>query len=71
MTPNDTEQGRMNIWDKAFSFALQGGKDVDAAIQAAEKAVDAFEARFHADMVAARKELGGVLQFGDKVSNAV
>lgn len=61
MNPQETEQGRMNIWDKALSYTLQGGKSVDEAIQAAERAVEAFEARFHADIVAARKELGSLL----------
>ena len=58
----ETEQGRMNIWDRVLTAALQKGKDIEAAIQDAEKAVDAFEARFHADAVKARKELGDALQ---------
>lgn len=58
MNMQETEQGRMNIWDKAFTVVLNAGKTVEEAVQSAEKAVDAFEARFHADVVHARKELG-------------
>lgn len=61
MTPQETEQGRMNLWDKAFTSALNLGKSVEEAIQTAEKAVEAFEARFHADLVKARKELGALI----------
>jgi hypothetical protein len=66
MTPNESEQGRMNLWDKAFTSMLNLGKPVEEAIQAAEKAVDAFEARFHADMVKARKELGALIAGGNE-----
>jgi hypothetical protein len=60
MTPVETEQGRMSLWDKALTATLNMGKPIEEAIHAAEKAVDAFEARFHADLVKFRKELGGV-----------
>lgn len=47
MTLQETEQGRMNLWDKALHAALALGKDIHEAINWAETAVTAFEARFH------------------------
>lgn len=47
MTLAETEQGRMNIWDKALTTALNLGKDIHEAIGWGEAAVMAFEARFH------------------------
>lgn len=61
MTPAETEQGRMNIWDKVLTSELNARKSVEEAIASAELAVMAFEARFHADLVAAQKELGKLL----------
>lgn len=49
MTPAESEVGRMSIWDKVLTAALNTGKDIDAAIASAEKAVKAFEDRFHAE----------------------
>jgi len=37
----------MGIWDKVLTAGLNTGKDIDTAIEHAEKAVRAFEARFH------------------------
>jgi len=49
MTLQETEQGRMSMWEKVMAHALAVGKDLDEAIAWAHKAVDAFEARFHKD----------------------
>lgn len=46
--PAETEMGRMTLWDKCLTAALNAGKDIHEAIQWAETAVDKFEARFHA-----------------------
>jgi len=47
MTLQETEEGRMSMWEKVMAHALGIGKDVNEAIEWAHKAVDAFEARFH------------------------
>jgi len=47
VTLSESELGRMGIWDKVLTAGLNTGKDIDTAIEHAEKAVRAFEARFH------------------------
>jgi hypothetical protein len=65
MTPDETVQGRMNLWDKTFTAAMTTlGKRVEEAIKDADKAVDAFEARFHPDLVKFRQDVGALIQPG-------
>lgn len=47
MSPEETEIGRMNIWEKCLHAGLAAGHPVQEAIAWAEQAVTAFEARFH------------------------
>jgi hypothetical protein len=60
MTLTETEQGRMTLWDKALTAALNTGKDIDEAVRWAEKAVTSFEARFHADVAKVEDVIHGV-----------
>jgi len=48
VTLEETEQGRMSLWDKCLTAALSAGKDINEALAWAEKATTAFEDRFHA-----------------------
>lgn len=48
MTLAETEQGRMTLWDKALTAALNQNKTIDEALEWAHKAVESFEAKFHA-----------------------
>ena len=47
MTLQETEQGRMSLWDKCLTAALNTGKDIHEALSWAEAGTKAFEDRFH------------------------
>lgn len=47
MTLEETEQGRMSLWDTVIKHALATGKELEEAIRWANRSVEAFETKFH------------------------